>query len=38
MRIMHECRLCSRDMKTSKDTFGNGCVKKDIFIFGNEYA
>ena len=24
---MHECLLCSRDMKTSKNVFGNGCVK-----------
>lgn len=24
---MHECLLCNRDMKISKDTFGNGCIK-----------
>ena len=29
---MHECRLCSRDMKTSKDTFGNTCVR-NIYSF-----
>lgn len=29
---MHECRLCSRDMKTSKDTFGNSCVR-NIYSF-----
>ncbi len=29
---MHECLLCKRDMKTSKDTFGNGCVK-NIYSF-----
>lgn len=29
---MHECLLCSRDMKTSKDTFGNGCVR-NIYSF-----
>ena len=29
---MHECLLCNRDMKTSKDTFGNGCVR-NIYSF-----
>lgn len=29
---MHECLLCKRDMKTSKDTFGNGCVR-NIYSF-----
>lgn len=29
---MHECLLCSRDMKTSKDIFGNGCVR-NIYSF-----
>lgn len=29
---MNECLLCKRDMKTSKDTFGNGCVK-NIYSF-----
>lgn len=29
---MHECLLCKRDMKTSKDAFGNGCVK-NIYSF-----
>lgn len=23
---MHECLLCKRDMKTSKNIFGNGCI------------
>ena len=29
---MHECLLCKRDMKTSKDTFGNGCIR-NIYSF-----
>lgn len=29
---MHECLLCNRDMKISKDTFGNGCIK-NIYSF-----
>ena len=29
---MHECLLCGRDMKTSKDTFGNGCIR-NIYSF-----
>ena len=29
---MHECLLCKRNMKTSKDTFGNGCVR-NIYSF-----
>ena len=29
---MHECLLCKRDMKTSNDTFGNGCIK-NIYSF-----
>lgn len=29
---MHECLLCKRDMKTSKDTFGNGCIR-NIYLF-----
>ena len=29
---MHECLLCKRDMKTSKDIFGNGCVR-NIYSF-----
>lgn len=29
---MHECLLCKKDMKTSKDIFGNGCVK-NIYSF-----
>ena len=31
---MHECLLCKRDMKVSKDTFGNGCVR-NIYSFLN---
>lgn len=29
---MHECLLCKRDMKNSKDIFGNGCVR-NIYSF-----
>ena len=29
---MHECLLCKRDMKTSKDIFGNGCIR-NIYSF-----
>lgn len=29
---MHECLLCNRDMKTSKDTFGASCVR-NIYSF-----
>ncbi|MBR3697794.1 MAG: hypothetical protein IKM97_06040 [Clostridia bacterium] len=29
---MHECLLCKRDMKTSNDTFGNGCIR-NIYSF-----
>lgn len=31
---MHECILCERDMKKSKDTFGSGCTN-NIFEFLN---
>ena len=31
---MHECLLCSRDMKNSKDIFGNNCIK-NIYSFLN---
>lgn len=29
---MKECLLCKKDMKKSKDTFGNGCIK-NIYTF-----
>lgn len=29
---MHECLLCNRDMKSSKDNFGNGCIR-NIYSF-----
>lgn len=29
---MHECLLCKRDIKTSKDTFWNGCIR-NIYLF-----
>lgn len=29
---MHECLLCKRDMKKSKDVFGNGCIR-NIYSF-----
>ena len=29
---MHECLLCKRNIKTSNDTFGNGCVR-NIYSF-----
>ena len=29
---MHECLLCKRDMKTSEDIFGNGCIR-NIYSF-----
>ena len=29
---MHECLLCKRNMKVSKDVFGNGCVR-NIYSF-----
>ena len=31
---MHECLLCERDMKKSKDIFGSGCTN-NIFKFLN---
>ena len=31
---MHECMLCQRDMKKSKNQFGNGCIN-NIFEFLN---
>lgn len=31
---MHECMLCERDMKKSKNQFGNGCIN-NIFKFLN---
>lgn len=31
---MHECLLCERDMKKSKDIFGSGCTN-NIFEFLN---
>ena len=27
---MNECLLCKRNMKVSKDIFGNGCIKTYI--------
>lgn len=31
---MHECLLCKKDMKVSKDIFGSGCIKNIYLLLG----